>query len=68
MSDPLRDAVSAAGEELAAADAARAKALEHLTAALQAAEGEVGVRELARLSGVTRVTVYRLLEKSRTSD
>lgn len=61
MNDELRDAVAAAGEELAAADEARATAVEHLTAALRAAEGQLSVSELAELAGVTRVTVYRML-------
>ena len=63
MSDELRAALTAAGKELAKADAARDRALEKVAAALKAADGEVPVREMSRLAGVSHVTAYRLLER-----
>lgn len=43
--DELRDAVSAAGERLAEADAARAAAMDQVRDAVRAATGAVPIRE-----------------------
>lgn len=63
MSDQLRAELEAAGRDIAAAEAGRAKALERVAIAVKAAEGEVPIREMARLTGVSHVTLYKMLEK-----
>lgn len=57
----VRDDLASVGAELAAADAARAVAIDRAGQAARRAEGEgVPVAEVARLLGLSRVTVYRL--------
>lgn len=65
MTDPdeVRSRLKAAGARLQEADAARQAALEDIGAALRDGRGQVDVKEMAKLAGVTRVTAYRLLDK-----
>lgn len=56
--------LAAAGRALAEADQARAAALQRIAAAMKAGVGELNVKEMAELAGVSRVTAYRLLERA----
>lgn len=60
MTDERRAELVAAGEEFAAAEAARAAALDRVVAAARAAHGSVSVREMARLTRVSHVTLYKM--------
>lgn len=57
-----RAALEQAGRRLAAADDERRAALEQLRDAVRVAHGTMPVKTIAELGGVTRVTVYRMLE------
>lgn len=61
MSETL-DELQAAGVQLAAADAARAVAIERITAAVRRAHAEgVPITEIMREAGISRPTIYRML-------
>ncbi|WP_235739012.1 hypothetical protein [Nocardioides alcanivorans] len=59
----IRTRLEAAGARYAEADRAREDALAELAAVMQSARDEVPIAQMARLGNVSRVTVYRLLEK-----
>lgn len=64
MTSDAQAELEAAGKQLAEADAARAAAMERITAAVQAAHAcEVPIAHIANATGLSRVTIYRLLEK-----
>lgn len=60
--DRAAEQLKAAGERLAAADAARATALVDVRKAVRAAHGTLPIAEIARLAGISRPTVYSMLE------
>lgn len=61
--DGLREALAAAGETFAAADAARDRALAEVVPLLVAAvDAGVSKAEAARLAQVSRTTAYKLLD------
>lgn len=55
--------LKAAGKRLAAANAARDAAMADVAKTVKAAHGQVPVKTIAEIVGVTRPTVYALLEK-----
>lgn len=59
-----RATLAALGATFAALDRARNEALAELGEALKAADGEVNVKEMAELAGLTRKTVYRLIGRT----
>lgn len=58
-----RTELEAAGRRLAEANQGRDAAIAQLGDAVRAARDEFSPTELARIAGVTRVTVYRMLEE-----
>lgn len=65
--DNLRQALAAAGETFAEADAARERALEQVIPLLVAAvDAGVPKAEAARLAQVSRTTAYKLLDGRRS--
>lgn len=64
--DEVRQQLRAAGKRLAKADAARHAALEQIGAAMREGQGELNIKEMSELAGVSRVTAYRLLEQDRS--
>lgn len=65
VTDEQRAELEAAGKEFARTERARAAALERVVAAALAARGTVSVREMARLAGVSHVTLYKLAPELR---
>lgn len=65
--DELLARLAAAGEELAAAEAARSTALRKVADALGAGDGVVPIKQMAELAGISRVTAYRLLGRPQPS-
>jgi hypothetical protein len=60
----LRAELEAAGAARAAAEAARAEAMDRIASAAHYAEAHgVSIAEIARLAGVTRTTIYQLLDR-----
>lgn len=60
--DELRTELEAAGARLAKADAERAAAMSQVAELARAAKGELPIRQIAMAAGVTRQTVYSILE------
>lgn len=64
--DAIRDALRAAGERRAAAEAARDRSMDEITRlARQARAAGLPISEIAELAGVSRPTVYSLTERDR---
>ena len=64
-SDELRAELEAVGRRLAAADTERSAAMAELKCLVRLAKGDqVPIQQIAQLGGVSRVTVYRILEDS----
>lgn len=62
--DVLRQQLQDAGARLAQADAERQAALEQIGEAMRAGRGVLNIQEMSDLAGVSRVTAYRLIEKT----
>lgn len=60
--EELEDGIARAGERLAKADAERASAIAQLRELARQAHGVVPIKRIAELGGVTRPTVYKMLE------
>lgn len=55
-------ALRKAGDELAAIDEARAAVLERIAAECRASEGWVPIQRMAKLTGISRPTIYKMLD------
>lgn len=63
--EEIRQALRELGKELENYDAARRAVLDKMASALrQGKAADLEVKEMAGLTGVTRTTVYRLLERN----
>lgn len=60
--DTARRELRQAGAALADADAQRQRAMEQLREAVRGAAGLLPIAQIAALGGVTRPTVYKILE------
>ncbi len=60
--DEPRAELEAAGRRLAAADEERAAAMAEVTRLARLAKGELPIRQIAIVTGVTRQTVYTMLD------
>ena len=61
MVDDVRERLRTAGQRLAEADSVRAAAMDDIAAAMKAGHGDLPIKEMAELAGVSRVTAHRLL-------
>lgn len=55
-------ALRAAGAELAAIDEARAALLERIAATCRESQGWVPIQRMAKLTGISRPTIYKMLD------
>lgn len=63
MSDRLRAELAAAGERLRVAESKRSHAMDAFVAVARKAEGKVPIRQIALAGGLSRTTVYKMLEE-----
>ena len=61
--DEIREQLREAGARLATADTERKRALEDIATAMRHGHGELEIKEMSELAGVSRVTAYRLIGK-----